>query len=125
MLTFGSFIAIDAVWLTKVAPRLYKANIGHLMAAQPNLAAAAAFYIVYIIGLIAFVIDPAVTKQSLSFAVTRGALFGLVAYATFDLTGMAVLKNWPLKITIIDLAWGTLLTASVCLLATFLALKLQ
>lgn len=122
-ITFGSFLAIDAIWLTRVAPKLYKEQIGHLMAESPNLGAAAAFYILYFIGLIAFVIQPALAKQSISYALTRGALFGLVAYATFDLTCMAVFKDWPLKITLIDLTWGAVLSASVCALATFLAIK--
>lgn len=118
-----SFIGIDAIWLAKVAPKLYKDQIGHLMATKPNLGAAVVFYIIYVVGLVVFVIQPAVSKQSILFAAFRGALFGLVAYATFDLTSMAVLKDWPLKITVIDLLWGSILTASVCSLATFLALK--
>jgi len=122
-ITFGSFLAIDAIWLTKVAPKLYKEQIGHLMAENPNLGAAAAFYILYIIGLIVFVIQPALAKQSISYVLTRGALFGLVAYATFDLTCMAVFKDWPLKITLIDLTWGAVLSASVCALATLVAIK--
>lgn len=124
-LTFISFLFIDFIWLTKVAPKLYKEQIGHLMADKPNLGAAGLFYLLYIIGLVVFVVQPAVAKQSVAFAATRGALFGLVAYATFDLTSMAVLKDWPLKITVIDLAWGTILTATVCTLATFAVLKLR
>jgi len=124
-LTFVAFIGIDFLWLTKVAPNLYKEQIGHLMAAKPNLGAAGTFYVLYIIGLVVFIVQPAVSKESIAFAATRGALFGLVAYATFDLTSMAVLKDWPLKITVIDLIWGSVLTASVCALATFLALKLR
>lgn len=125
IITFISFLGIDFLWLTKVAPNLYKDQIGHLMAEKPNLGAAGLFYVLYIIGLVAFVVQPAVAKQSISFAASRGALFGLVAYATFDLTSMAVLKDWPLKITLIDLAWGSILTASVCAIATFVALKLR
>lgn len=123
--TFITFIGIDFLWLTKVAPKLYKEQIGHLMAAKPNLGAAGLFYVLYVIGLVVFVVQPAIAKQSISFAASRGALFGLVAYATFDLTSMAVLKDWPLKITVVDLIWGTILTASVCALATFLILKFR
>jgi len=95
------------------------------MADKPNLPAAGLFYMIYIVGLVVFVVQPAVQKESIMFAATRGALFGLVAYATFDLTSLAVLKDWPVKITVIDLIWGTLLTAAVCALATFIALKIK
>lgn len=124
-LSFASLIALDALWLVKIAPTLYKSQIGHLMAEKPNLGAAGLFYIVYIIGLVVFVVQPAVDQKSITYALTRGALFGFVAYATFDLTSLAVLKNWPVKITIIDLIWGSLLTAGVCTLATFIALKIK
>ena len=122
-LSFASLLAIDALWLTKIAPKLYKSNLGHLMADSPNLVAAGLFYLVYIVGVVVFVVQPAYDRESLGYALTRGALFGLVAYSTFDLTGMAVFKDWPAKITIIDLVWGTVLTALVSLLATYLALK--
>lgn len=122
-LSFVSLVGIDFLWLTKVAPNLYKSNIGHLMADNPNLLSASLFYLIYIVGLVVFVIHPAFEKSSISSALMHGALFGLVAYSTFDLTSMAVFKNWPVKITIIDLLWGTILTAGVCGLAVYLALK--
>lgn len=125
LLSFISLIGLDAIWLTKVSPKLYKEQIGHLMADKPNLPAAGLFYLIYILGLVIFIVQPAVQKESVMYAAIRGALFGLVAYATFDLTSLAVLKNWPIKITIVDLAWGSLLTASVCALATFLALRFR
>lgn len=118
-----SIIGLDSLWLTKISPKLYKEQIGHLMADKPNLPAAGLFYIIYILGLVVFVVQPAVDKGSVLYAATRGALFGLVAYATFDLTSLAVLKNWPLKITLIDLTWGAVLTSGVCTLATFIALR--
>lgn len=123
VLSFASLLALDALWLTKIAPKLYKTNLGHLMADTPNLLAAGLFYCIYIVGVVVFVVQPAFDKESLTYALSRGALFGLVAYATFDLTGMAVFKNWPARITVIDLVWGTLLTAGVSLIATYLALK--
>ncbi len=95
------------------------------MAQKPNLAAAGLFYVVYIIGVVIFVVQPAVEQKSVMYALTRGALFGFVAYATFDLTSLAVLKDWPLKITIIDLIWGSTLTAGVSTIATAIALKLN
>lgn len=123
LIAFSSLLGIDALWLTKIAPALYKKNIGHLMAEKPNLLAAGLFYVIYIAGAVYFVIYPAFLDKSPIQALLRGALLGLVSYATFDLTSQAVFKNWPARITIIDLIWGTILTASVCALATFIALK--
>ncbi len=125
VLSFLCFLGLDSLWLTKVSPKLYKEQIGHLMADKPNLGAAGLFYLIYITGLVVFVVQPAVQKESIMYAASRGALFGLVAYATFDLTSLAVLKNWPVKITVIDLIWGSVLTASVCALASFLALRVK
>ena len=123
LLSFGSLLAIDSLWLVKVAPKFYKSNIGHLMTDNPNLLAAGLFYVIYIIGSVVFVVQPAVADKSVMFAATRGALFGLVAYSTFDLTANAVFKDWPLKVTVIDMLWGTILTAGVCSLATWLYLR--
>lgn len=125
LISFACFLGIDALWLAKISPKLYKEQIGHLMAEKPNLGAAGLFYLIYILGLVVFIVQPAVQKESLMYAASRGALFGLVAYATFDLTSLAVLKNWPVKITVIDLIWGSVLTASVCALATFIALRIK
>ncbi|MDO8266100.1 MAG: DUF2177 family protein [Candidatus Saccharibacteria bacterium] len=123
LVSFGSLLLIDSVWLTKVAPKFYKSNIGHLMAENPSLMAAGLFYFIYIVGVVVFVVSPAVADKSLSFAATRGALFGLVAYSTFDLTSMAVFKNWPVKVTIVDMLWGTILTMGVAVLATFVVTR--
>lgn len=109
--TFGVFLALDAVWLGKISPKLYKNNIGHLMAKRPNFFAAAVFYGLYILGVTIFVIVPAIDSAALAVALLKGGLFGLVAYATFDLTAQAVLRNWPTKITVIDLAWGSFVTS--------------
>ncbi len=122
-LSFVSLLALDGIWLTKVAPKFYRSNIGHFMAENPNLLAAGLFYLIYIAGLVVFVVQPAVGEKSLLYAVSRGALFGLVAYATFDLTSQAVFKDWPVKVTIVDMIWGTVLTAGVCTLATWLFLR--
>ena len=124
IIAFSSLLGIDALWLTKIAPTLYKKNIGHLMTEKPNLLAAGLFYMIYIAGAVYFVIYPAFTDKSVGQAMLRGAILGLVSYATFDLTSQAVFKNWPAKITVIDMLWGTILTASVCALATFIALRL-
>lgn len=112
LVTTGVFLLIDVAWLALIAPKLYKANIGHLMADKPNLPAAGVFYLLYIAALLFFVIDPALVRGSAWQAVWTGAFLGLVMYATYDLTNLATLKDWPLKITAIDLAWGTFITAA-------------
>lgn len=123
-IAFLSLIGIDSLWLTKIAPKLYKDNIGHLMADKPNLYAAGLFYLIYIAGAVYFVIYPAFNEKSVPQAIIRGAILGVVSYATFDLTSQAVFKSWPAKITVLDMIWGTILTASVCGLTTLIALKL-
>jgi len=111
-------LVIDAVWLTTMAPRLYRAYIGHLLADTPKFGPAALFYALYALGITLFVVLPGIQeKQSLVKICMHGGLFGLIAYATYDLTNHATLKNWPATITIIDLIWGTLLTATVSLIA--------
>ena len=112
LVTAGIFLVIDIAWLAFIAPKLYKANIGHLMAEKANFLAAGVFYLIYIAALLFFVIDPALAKASVWQAVWTGAFLGLAMYATYDLTNLATLKEWPLKITVIDLAWGTFITAA-------------
>jgi len=105
-----TFLAFDGLWLGVLAKNLYKNNIGHLMAKNPNFVAAAVFYLLYLFGELMLVVLPAVRVGSFAQVAWSGALFGLVCYATYDLTNQAVTKDWPLKITVIDLAWGTALT---------------
>src|SRR5512137_1907855 len=98
------FIAIDMVWLGVVAKNFYRAQIGALMKADVNWTAAIIFYLIFIAGLVLFVIAPAVEKGSWTHALLFGALFGLVCYATYDLTNLAVAKDWPALVTLVDLA---------------------
>lgn len=114
------FTAIDMVWLLVIAKNLYKSKIGHLMAEKANVAAAVVFYLMFIAAMVFFVISPAVEKQSWLYALGAGAFFGLVTYATYDLTNLATLKDWPLSMTIIDLAWGTFITAITSLITTLI-----
>jgi uncharacterized membrane protein len=106
-------LALDMLWLGVISPPLYKATIGPLMRAQPDLLAAALFYAIYVVGVNEFVIHAVPAGASLARVAGRGALFGLVAYATFDLTAQAVLTGWSPAICAIDMAWGALLTAIV------------
>jgi uncharacterized membrane protein len=107
-IAFVIFLAIDAVWLGLVAPRFYRAQIGHLMSDSPNLVAALIFYLIFIVGVVVFVIQPAIDGNWTA-ALWRGLLFGFVTYATYDLTNLATLRDWPLTVTVVDLAWGTFL----------------
>lgn len=115
------FFAIDMLWLGVLAKNFYRAQIGHLMKSDVNWTAAIIFYLIFIAGLILFVIAPAMEKNSWKHALLFGAIFGLVCYATYDLTNLAVTKDWPLLVTIVDLAWGAVLAASVSVVTYFIA----
>jgi uncharacterized membrane protein len=113
LLTAVVFFAIDLTWLGWVAKDLYRKHLGGFLSDQVNWSAAFIFYALFIIGIFIFAILPAAEKNSLGHAVLYGALFGFFTYATYDLTNLATLKNWPLKIVFIDIIWGSVLTGSV------------
>ncbi len=123
-IAFPVFMAIDMVWLGLVAKGFYHGQIGALMKSDVNWTAAIIFYLIFIAGLVVFVISPAMEKGSWPHALLFGALFGLVCYATYDLTNLAVAKDWPLLVTIVDLAWGATLAASVSTATYFIANKI-
>jgi uncharacterized membrane protein len=102
------FLALDAVWLTLMAQQLYRPSIGHLMRPDFDPLPAALFYVVFVTGLVVFVVLPAARVRR---ALALGALFGLVTYATYDLTNQATLQGWPWIVTLVDLCWGTFVTA--------------
>jgi uncharacterized membrane protein len=118
------FFAIDMIWLGVVAKNFYRAQIGTLMKSDVNWIAAVIFYLIFIAGLIIFVINPAIEKDSWTHALLFGALFGFVCYATYDLTNLAVAKDWPLLVTIVDLIWGAVLASSVSVITYFVASKI-
>jgi uncharacterized membrane protein len=105
--------AIDMVWLVLVAKKFYASHIGFLMKPDINWFAAVIFYLLFIGGLVVFVISPAIEKHSIVHALLYGAFFGLICYATYDLTNLATLKDWPLLVTVVDLVWGMVLSAAV------------
>jgi len=113
LLTVPIFFAIDLLWLGVVAKNLYQKNLSHLLSPEVNWPAAFVFYFIYIVGIILFAVKPAIDSQSLAKAAIWGALFGFFTYATYDLTNLATLKDWPIKIVFIDVAWGTMLCTSV------------
>ena len=122
-LTAVVFLALDAVWLATMADRLYRPAIGHLMASQFALAPAALFYPLYIAGIVFFAMAPALAQGSARSAMGRGAALGLVAYAAYDLTNQATLRDWPWALTLVDLAWGAIATAVAGGVSTWLLLR--
>jgi uncharacterized membrane protein len=108
-----AFLAIDMVWLAVVARGFYRRQLGFLLSDQPNWWAAIAFYLLFVVGLLVFAVVPASEAGSLRKALLLGGFFGLVAYATYDLTNLATVKNWPWIVTLVDMAWGTVLGTSV------------
>lgn len=119
----AAMAALDAIWLTQVGPRLYRPAIGELLADKPDMRAAVAFYLIYVCGIVFLAVSPALRDGSLMRATMTGAALGLVAYATYDLTNQATLKVWPLHVTLIDVAWGTLLTAAAAAAGYWLAAR--
>ncbi|MCF7932430.1 MAG: DUF2177 family protein [Acholeplasmataceae bacterium] len=126
-IAFVVFFAIDMIWLGLIAKNLYQREIGHLLKKDVNWTAAIIFYLVFIGGLVLFVLMPAVQKNidqgfgpGLLHALIFGALLGFLTYATYDLTNLATLKDWPLRITLIDLSWGTFLGLSTSTLTYLL-----
>lgn len=111
--TLVAMLAIDLLWLGVVARPLYAQGIGHLMAERPNVPVAALFYAVYALGLVVFVVAPQAAGPGWAATLLRGALFGFVAYATYDLTNLATLKGWPVWLSLVDMAWGSAVSA-VC-----------
>jgi uncharacterized membrane protein len=118
------FLAIDMVWLLWLGRSLYVTEIGEILRQPPNMAAAAAFYILYITGLMIMVIWPAVQAQSVVQGMLYGALLGLIAYGTYDLTNLAVMKGFTTKIAIIDMVWGAFLTGAVSTLTVLIGTRL-
>jgi uncharacterized membrane protein len=108
-----SLVSIDLVWLMGVAKNLYRDEMGSLMATEPKLWAGLAFYLLYALGACIFVVIPAISKQSLSHALLYGALFGCFCYMTYDLTNLAVIRDFPIRLAFVDIAWGSLVTATV------------
>ncbi|HEY9118062.1 MAG TPA: DUF2177 family protein [Roseivirga sp.] len=125
LLTAIVFFAIDLLWLGLIAKGLYNRYLGSFLAEQVNWTAAIIFYLLFIIGIFIFVILPAIDQQSYMKALIYGALFGFFTYATYDLTNLATLKNWPLQIVFIDIIWGSFLTASVSISGYYIALWLK
>lgn len=105
------FFALDYLWLSRVAIGFYKSQIGEIMRPQPNFTAAGIFYLFYIAGIVYFAVAPAMQNGGVWTALLSGALLGLFAYGTYDMTNLATLKAWTLSLSLLDMAWGMVLTA--------------
>jgi uncharacterized membrane protein len=120
-----SFAALDAVWLSLMSTRLYKPVLHSILAERPQLAPAVVFYVLYILGLVIFAVAPALAAGRWTAALWRGALFGMFAYMTYDLTNQATLRVWSSGITMADIGWGTLASAVAASLGCAVALALR
>lgn len=113
LVTLIAFFAIDMLWLGLVARSFYQQHLGFLMAPSPNWFVAILFYLLFIVGILFFVVVPGLKNESLKATLLRAALFGLITYATYDLTNLATLKDWPVLLSVVDILWGTFLSVSV------------
>lgn len=113
LLTIPVFFVIDMVWLGYVARSFYKTRLDHLLSPEVNWPAALLFYFIYIVGILFFAVRPGLEAGSLARTCLYGALFGFFTYATYDLTNLATLRDWPLAVVGVDIAWGTLLCTLV------------
>lgn len=118
------FAVIDLMWLTAMSGRLYRPVMGDILLPDVNLKAAAAFYLIYPVGLMIFAIAPAMKSGELKTAAIMGALFGFFAYATYDLTNQATLRNWTLTLTLADIAWGTFVSGVSAAAAAWIGSKI-
>lgn len=121
LLSVPVFFAIDMVWLGLVAPRFYRAQIGHLLSGTVNWVPAILFYLLFLVGLLVFAVAPALHSGAWTDALVYGGLFGFFTYMTYDLTNFATMKDWPLLVTVVDLIWGTVLSGAVATATYFLA----
>jgi uncharacterized membrane protein len=107
-----AFLVLDIIWLGFVAPRVYRPALGSLLAERINIAAAGAFYVIYVGGIVALAVSPAIAAKSFATGTIMGAILGLTAYGTYNLTNLATLRDWPLILPIVDMAWGTFATSA-------------
>jgi uncharacterized membrane protein len=115
------FFGIDMIWIVLVANGFYKKELGALLSPKPIWWAAILFYLLYLVGVVVFVVLPAAQAGQWQKALIMGAFFGLVAYATYDLTNYSTTAGWPLSVTLVDLAWGTFVTGTISTIGYFIA----
>jgi uncharacterized membrane protein len=113
LVSLAAFLAIDMLWLGLVARSFYQQQLGFIMAPSVNWFAVVIFYLLFLVGILFFVLVPGLESGSLKTTLLRAAMFGLITYATYDLTNLATLKDWPVLLTVVDMMWGTFLSVSV------------
>lgn len=113
LLTAAVFVALDFVWITRIASSFYERHLGHFLRPEPLALAAVVFYLIYLAGILVFAILPALEADSLTRAIALGGLLGLVAFSAFDLTCLALFDRFPMVVVVVDLLWGTFLTGAV------------
>ncbi|MDH4139491.1 MAG: DUF2177 family protein [Coriobacteriia bacterium] len=116
-----TFFAIDFVWLSTMTSRFYQTHLDDLLLEKPNLPIAAAFYLLYVIGVLVLAALPAHEKGQVAVAIWRGAVFGLLAYGTYDLTNLSTLKGWSWQVSVVDMIWGAVITGTVATVAYYAA----
>jgi uncharacterized membrane protein len=119
------FLGLDALWLSRVALGMYRQELGGLLLDKPNLPIAAGFYLLYVAGIVILAIAPALGEGGWIKALLMGAVLGLVAYGTYDITNLSTLKGWSVKLAVIDIAWGTALTAVSATIGTLVVKALN
>ena len=124
LLTVPVFLAMDVLWIGVIAKDLYQKQLAGFLG-PVNWPAAIIFYLIFIVGILIFAVLPALEARSVMKAMMLGALFGFMAYATYDLTNLATLKNWPLSVTLIDMAWGACISGSVATASYFIGKSLS
>jgi len=121
LITLAVFFLIDMIWLGAVAKGFYRRHLGSMLSPKVNWAAAILFYLLFIVGLLVFVIKPALVSGEPLRALLFGALLGLISYATYDLSNLATLKDWPIIVTVVDLIWGSVLGGAVSFVSVLIS----
>ena len=120
LITLGVFLVLDIIWLAFISRALYSKHLSYLMAPKVNFVAAIVFYIIFVLGMMYFVINPALAKGDWVAALLPGIFFGFIAYSTYDLTNLATIRDWPLIITVVDLIWGSFLGGATSTISYFI-----
>lgn len=121
LISLAVFLAIDGVWLFTMSSRFYKPQLGALMSDKPKMAVALVFYLVYVVGVLVLAVRPALDAGSVLTALGMGALLGFVAYGTYDFTNLATITGWPTAVAVVDIIWGTTLTAVMATIGYYVA----
>jgi len=117
LLTIPIFFLLDLIWLGYIAKGFYRQNLAFILGPEVNWPAAIVFYLIYIIGILFFAVAPAIERSSITRALILGVSYGFFTYATYDLTNMALIKDWPLKIVVVDILWGMVLCGTIAMLS--------